>query len=73
MFYSSYMLLDLTCYTLLFLVVQEGKLLAVLLKSSLFFSLPALSISEKKVLTISNSMCIFVYSSFQLCLFPYVF
>jgi len=73
MFYSSYMLLDFTCCILLFLVVQQGKGLITLLRSSLFFSLSALSVSEKKVLTISSKFVCLYTPPFNYVFFPYVF
>lgn len=73
MFYFFYMLLDLTCYISLFLVVQEGKGLITLLRSSLFFSLFALSVSEKKVLTISSKFVCLYTPPFNYVFFPYVF
>ena len=61
MFYSSYALLDFTCYILLFLVVQEEKGLITLLRSSLLFSLSALSVIEKIILTVSSKfVCLYI-------------
>ena len=50
-----------------FVVGGEGKWLIVLFKSSLFFSLLLLSITDKKLLTMSNYICIFLLLRVSLC------